>query len=91
MKELLLNLDWAEIASAGLAIVVYFFGKFWVKAKPLIIAFANAIEDDKIDANERKDLVALAKALLGNKAISVAVAGPTDDEPNGPDLPPKQA
>ncbi len=66
------TIDWGTIVNVGLGIfAVVFVGAFTIaknKLKQLgelAIALANAIEDKKIDANEKIDLAAKVKALLG--------------------------
>lgn len=72
MKELLTSVDWLEVAMYAIPVAAVMFGGFWLKAKAklkalaeLLMAFSNAVEDNKIDANEKTDLVEKAKALLG--------------------------
>jgi hypothetical protein len=66
------QIDWGSVLNIGLGVLaVVFVGAFaFVKNKlrqagTLLIAFADAIEDKKIDANERVDLAQKAKALIG--------------------------
>lgn len=74
MKELLTSFDAIEVIGYLITAIAFIFGGFFLKAKEkikvlsnLLSAFSNAIEDNKIDANERQDLVVLAKKLLGKK------------------------
>lgn len=68
-KESLFN--WGNILTAGLGIAALVAGAFLalIKSKlkqaiELLSAFSNAIEDNKINANERKDLVEKFKLLF---------------------------
>ena len=72
MKELLSQLDIFDVVVYGIPVAAVVLGGFWIKSKAkikalaeLLTAFSNAVEDNKIDANEKTDLVEKAKALLG--------------------------
>lgn len=69
-------MDWGEIVAY---VVAFLLGSgliagFLTKAKTriaalaeLLAAFSEAIEDNRIDANERQDLVIKARELIGKK------------------------
>lgn len=66
--------DWNSIVSIVLGILSLVFGGFLVifkkklrQAGELLIAFADAVENDKIDANEKVDLATKAKELFSKK------------------------
>lgn len=68
-KESIFN--WGNILTVGLGIAALVAGAFLslIKSKlkqaiELLSAFSNAIEDNKINANERKDLVERFKLLF---------------------------
>ena len=72
MKELLSQFDIFDVVVYGIPVLAVVLGGFWIKSKAkikalaeLLMAFSNAVEDNKIDANEKIDLVEKAKALLG--------------------------
>lgn len=70
--EFLKSLSFAEIIGYLLPVAAIVFSSFVIKTKAklkdlieLLKAFSDAIEDNKVDANERQDLVVKAKKLLG--------------------------
>jgi len=69
------SLDWSTISYIALSIVASIFSGIFVSLKTklrqlgnLSISLADAIEDKKIDANEKTDLAAKVKELLGKTA-----------------------
>lgn len=70
-KGVLSGLDWTNILNVGLGIIAFVFATGWAfatkkikQAGTLLIKFADAVEDRKVDANEKTDLAQAAKDLL---------------------------
>lgn len=70
-KGILASLDWASILNIGLGVVAFVFATGWAfatkkikQAGTLLIKFADAVEDRKVDANEKTDLAQAAKDLF---------------------------
>ena len=68
------SLDVSSLPSIGLGIVATVFASGWAfsikkvrQAGTLLIKFADAVDDKKIDANEKTDLSAAAKELFSKK------------------------
>ena len=65
------TLDWVMISNIALFLIAAIAGGFWAIAKGriramgnLLISFADAVEDNKIDANEKTDLAEKAREIL---------------------------
>lgn len=65
------NLDLSSLIAIGLTIISSVFATGWAfatkkvrQAGTLLIKFADAVDDKKIDANERTDLSSAAKELF---------------------------
>lgn len=70
-KSFLSTLDWSSLINIGLAAISVFFATGWAfatkkikQAGTLLVKFADAVEDRKVDANEKTDLVQAAKELF---------------------------
>lgn len=68
------SLDFGSLLSIGLGIVATVFASGWAlllkkvrQAGTLLIKFADAVDDKKVDANEKTDLSAAAKELFSKK------------------------
>jgi len=70
-KSVLFGLDWDAILNIGLGLISFVFMTGWAfatkkikQAGTLLIKFADAVEDKKVDANEKTDLARAAKELF---------------------------
>lgn len=74
VKGFFAALEWDTILNVGLGVVSFvFLGGLMVaqdkirKLGELLVLFADAVEDRKINANEKTDLAKKARELLGKK------------------------